>query len=215
MTLRESEQSLLHNPFHATRQAFQGLKRMRVPTFTPLIATGSTILAATIWLALGTADQFAGSLARYMDGQTATGTATGFKQLNQNTAQNFARADPKIQNDQNRTYGDTSQTDVIIEPLNSPIDIRLKKLTAHESVDSPSPFEIPRNRVFDLLANSSDDNISVSPDLKFFATANSKQMRACPKSINLFEALSDRSNQCFTIKIQPAVKTPETIPSVL
>ena len=217
MTLRESEQSLLHNPFHAAPGAksapgaHKGKRHKRASKFIPSIAIGATCLTATIWFALSATGQF------NEFGQFGQSFEQFAPQLS-NVSHDFENQRPKSPHGQNtiRHEHNNAQmhTDIIIEPLGPTIDARLKKLTASKNPNALNPFEIPATRVMDMLAASSDDNISLEPGLKFYPTNRANVIRACPGAVNAFNELQAFDNMpneraCFTIQTGP-VQTPTT-----
>ena len=211
MTLRESERSLLHNPLHAAPGpnsapgAQKGMRHNHASKFIPLIAISAACLTATIWFALSAIGQF---------GQ-------GFEQFApqlSKISQDFESQLPYSPGAQNSIRDDhrnaQMHTDVIIEPLGSSIDERLKKLTANRNSNALNPFEIPANRVLDMLAASSDDNISLEPGMKFYPTNRANVIRACPGAVNAFDEVQPfnsgpNDSTCFTIKASP-LQSPST-----
>ncbi len=90
--------------------------------------------------------------------------------------------------------------------------------------DISSPFEIPIDRVMELLAASKVGNISVSPGLKFYPTTNENFIRACPKGSAAFAPVADRTSAheagqqtgCFYIETRrPVHHSAKNTPSIL
>ena len=199
MTLRGSEQSLLHNPIKVGPKGARpdlvsyfadedkGRKRRRSGFLKPLFARtkfmiyiGALVLSATCWLALD-----ALNIDETLDAQFVQSGGAQFAKSN------------------NAQSVQSNQVDQIIAPFGSSVDFDLKRLTSvNEGLEQSSPFEIPASQILNMLATSETENVLVSPDLKFYATSNNENFRACPSDVNAFVALSGGNSSCFIIKIK-------------
>ena len=196
MTLRGSEQSLLHNPFRVENKDAGQTKS--TPLFSRVLYASALCLAFSFSLALsltmpalmpssiifpGTADQ------QYAGTQEIPNAPNVASQYSHGADRN--------------TH---TRHDVIITPFENPVDFKLKQLTATLASNQSSPYEIPLHQVMTLLAHSNAGNIVVSPDLKFYPTTNRSEIRACPLGAQPFQAASGGANGCFLINVSPMIK---------
>ena len=204
MTLRGSEQSLLHNPFRVENNGTEQSKS--TPLFSRVLYASALCLTLSFSLALSLTMPL--MTPAIMSALMPNGNSLP-NQTNQAFAgtQEFLTAPNRANQYNHGTDRNThARHDIIITPFENPIDFKLKQLTATLGRNQSSPYEIPLHQVMTLLAHSNAGNIVVSPDLKFYPTTNRFEIRACPLGVQVFPAAIGGANGCFPINVKPMVK---------
>ena len=177
----------------------EGKGRKPAPLFSHTIILSCAFLAVTITIALNALN----GLDRELKHSSVSFTENVGNQMSNEPFSGWKR-------DQVNHLGD-----VITPPIRRPFDVGLRQLTGDNALHISSPFEIPLSHMLDMLAASYSANISVSPDLRFFATPDDSLIQVCPSAAPLFETGINKQPECFLIEIQPSKLTPATGPRIL